>query len=934
MQPSMLCVWGLTIVTAVATLPASGQTTAPTAPPTPAPPATTRPAAISPEGIVPDTPGPTPPPTTAPGPPGSQLTVGRLVAHFDFEEAETALVEFPSRFRRIVAEDRGFPPFGAIGLTSETASEGRWSLHFALDGGSLAAETPTGVLPVLPLADYIVTAAVRTAGLTEARARLTATLFDADGTAIPGSRVATPPLDTGGVWQEVTVNVRGESVDAADLVVELELLQPTQYASNPVATRRPRPEDVSGEAWFDDISIWHVPRIELTTTSESNVVIAPDQPRLRTLVRDLAGVPLTAALRVRSMDGALVFEDVFPAPRGRHAREIELPLSSHGWFHAELALEDDAGPAGFARLDFLFLAELPRGRRPDAGRLGVLVPHTPTHHLEGIPPLVHELAVSTAMIDVWNTDGVDDDEGERIATMRRTLEALLADDVEVAFAIDSIPRNVAQREGVDPDQVLELLTTRPNVWLDELAPLLSNFGLRVQRWQFGRLTAPNAFWKPNLRALVGQAERALADSTPDPHVVIPFAADQELPAPPPEHVSILVPHQVTPAALPDYAAAWLQSRPDPLVALEPLPATQYGPRTRVVDLMHRGLYGWRAGIKRLSVPAPWRWAPGRAAARLDETFVAWRSLASSLSGRRYAGELRLGAGTRGWMLEGDEPGDDALVVWREQRQGESPTPITLVLADGPVRVIDPAGNEQVVTPGASGHTLAVDDLPRFVEGIDLDLAKFRAAFAIDPPFITALHRVHDCELVLGNPWSTTITGALRLVETGECRIRPRRHTFAIPPNSEVRLPLSIIVERSTVTGVKTIVADVDVTTDRPYRVRLTTEIEIGWRDVDFTAAWSLDGTRLRLTQYITNRSTEPINLDAFVLAPGAPHERQVVAGLPPGTTATRTFDLGTAATLAGRTIRVGVAGRGGGARLNQLLEIPASLDAVAGVADE
>ena len=105
----------------------------------------------------------------------------RQVRRFDFEEAETALVEFPLNFKRNIAQDLGFTAFGRLALTDDAATSGRWSFRFDLDGSSLSAAIPTGILPVLPLADYEVTVQVRTSGLARAGARLVAQLHDADG---------------------------------------------------------------------------------------------------------------------------------------------------------------------------------------------------------------------------------------------------------------------------------------------------------------------------------------------------------------------------------------------------------------------------------------------------------------------------------------------------------------------------------------------------------------------------------------------------------------------------------------------------------------------------------------------------------------------------------------------------------------------------------
>jgi len=256
----------------------------------------------------------------------------RVLRQFDFEESETQLLEFPLHFRRDVATDRGFPPFGRLAPTREVAFAGNWSFGFELDGGSLSAEIPTGVLPVLPLADYVVTARVRTLGLEHARARLVACLYDAAGNPIPSTRHESRAVRTNGRWETLAITIDGDRVDAADLLVQLQLLQPRHLETKATHAREHEPvlDDVSGRAWFDDVTVWHLPRIDLSTQSPDNIIVQPDEPRLSLLVRDLADDDLTTRLRVTDLHGDVVFDDSFPAPRRRRPVPIAVPVSTCG----------------------------------------------------------------------------------------------------------------------------------------------------------------------------------------------------------------------------------------------------------------------------------------------------------------------------------------------------------------------------------------------------------------------------------------------------------------------------------------------------------------------------------------------------------------------------------------------------------------------------
>ena len=160
---------------------------------------------------------------------GELSSLRRAVGHFDFEESQKTPLEMPLNFHRHIDTEDGFPPFGRMRPSDEQAAGGEWSFLFELGGGSMAARIPSGVVPILPLADYLVAVKVRTEGLTHAQARLSAWLQDAHGIRIPASLAMSPLVRTNGQWQTISAEVRGAFEQATDLVVELQLLQPRNH---------------------------------------------------------------------------------------------------------------------------------------------------------------------------------------------------------------------------------------------------------------------------------------------------------------------------------------------------------------------------------------------------------------------------------------------------------------------------------------------------------------------------------------------------------------------------------------------------------------------------------------------------------------------------------------------------------------------------------
>src|SRR5690606_24091307 len=166
----------------------------------------------------------------------------------------------------------GFPLFGRMFLTRTEPLAGNWSFAFALDGASMAARIPPKVIPVLPGADYTVSVFIRTDGLEHARARLVAMLYDQHGRPIEYSMASSELVNTLGDWQEVAIRIPASPSTAADLVIELQALQPAQYET--AVPGQPQLRDVRGHVYFDDLIVRHEPRVKIETNTPGDTYIA------------------------------------------------------------------------------------------------------------------------------------------------------------------------------------------------------------------------------------------------------------------------------------------------------------------------------------------------------------------------------------------------------------------------------------------------------------------------------------------------------------------------------------------------------------------------------------------------------------------------------------------------------------------------------------
>lgn len=865
----------------------------------------------------------------------------RVVRQFRFEDREVAPVDLPAFFHRVgpafsmeserdatISARPGFPLFGRMSLSDDRPYEGRWCFQFQLDGGSMAARVPPKVIPVLPGADYEVSVMVRTDGLEHARARLVAMLYDQQGTLIPGTTVRSTLLRTDGEWERVSVRLPADRSITADLVIELQVLQPEQFT--PAEPGKPRLRDVRGRASFDELIIRHVPRVEIATTAPGDTFIADaDQTHpveLLLTVHDMTSAELSARLRVHDLAGNIMLEETMPVGRSTIRVRKKFDVDRLGFYSAEVEVREADQIIARRQRDFIVIPAR-SSRRPPTGLFGVSLEDEPLHRLPHDADLLMQLGLGTAIVPAWTEDLTLDGVDERYQALREIVEPMLLHGVEVIFALPTLPNELASELAFDRSQVLDGLA-RSEAWLPYLEPMLINLGERIHRWQIGRSGTTTGFWRDDLADTADRASAGFRRLVSRPVVLLPWSAEQATDAslPPMSGLSMRVPHQLPASSLGDFAQDWPLDEREMVVLVEPLPATQYAAASRLADASRRALELWRAGAPSMVLPSPWTNAEEE---RPDPILAVWSALGTLLENRVFDREVPYARGTTTWLLDGTADALPMLVAWREEANDASAA-IHAKLADGPVTVIDVFGNRQSVPLVDNRHLIPLSELPVFIEGIDAELARFREGLAISPAIVPSLQKRHEHELVLHNPWPVMITGSVRVAEPDDWEYLPRRHSFAIAPDDEIRLPIALTFGRAELTGPKQIVLDLSLQADRPYRLDVAVEYEITMPNISASPLWRIvttsDGQRdVLIDYYITNTGDRPVTLDAYLLAPNYPRERRIISGLAPGSTAIRSFYLADGLNrLAGEQVFLGAIEVEDGARLNQSISFPAA----------
>ncbi len=909
-----------------------------------------------------------------------EVDVGRdrLMHRFDFEEAAAGNFESMPRYwyimgrtdqtsdpnfnhkplHRQMIQREGFPRFGRVQFNIPQTEQGDHNLHLGLSSGSVGAFLEVGAIAAVPQSDYAVTARIKTSELRHARARLIAYFVDAQGRRIDASASATPLLTTEGKWQIVTVKLQGDFPQAAWIGMQVELLQvqhQTPLAEGDIvpAVRSARHavqyQDNKGDAWFDDISIWQVPRIVVRTQSPVNMIVAPHKPLLIFEVRDLSGRKLNAQVNIHDHHGKQVAQMARTVGGGEPATWQWTPtLPALGWYLVDMILHDpqvataptDAAvpaaptsthqtrePVARTIRTLLWLPGYPKIGPGDKRVFSLDVHDAGLEELRLLPRMAQATGLSSVIISAWDRDVSLATHDTRMAELDAILQPLWRQGTLVSMSFSPLPRELAERLDLDPRNPAWMFAKPAADWAPWVNPLVIRHGQNVRRWHLGP-DVGGEFGSPALVPVIAQAVESINDLTPDPLVVVPWELSTPR-RPTLEHRETAFAMEVSPTIAPAqfraYLSDWHQSPAANLTLTLPVhPATEMSQRRRVDDLALRVLHAWEANVQGVTIPRPWDHRHNRLnALHPDPVLSVFATLAQQLHTRRAIGRLALGKHGQSMIFTGER--GPMLAAWLDGGPNDKAT-VSLFLGDNPV-ISDVWGNQTKLELAAGKHTFTLTSTPIFIEGIDADLALLRASFAMTPRLIESSQVTHQHTLTLRNPFPQQLQGELTILEPGrDWKIDPRRIPLAIEPGATMQIPLTLSFPVAEVAGEKRLLARLDFASGKRQSIELTTTMEVGLQGIEMETGLSfkadnagrIDATA---TAFVTNTGNDPRTLYVFAIFPGQPRQERIMT-LKPGQSLMRKFRFnGIDAQTMNQPVRVGLRDTQGPALMNHVLRI-------------
>jgi hypothetical protein len=886
-----------------------------------------------------------------------QYTHQRLIHLFDFEEARFGNFEdMPGFWHRMgtpsnlgvphfddqplhkeLTQIEGYPTYTQVQFDKPQQVKGNHSLYLGLNGGNAGAYLEVGAIPAVPNSDYRITARIRTLKLEHAQAQFMIYFVDGKGRRVEQSVVSTGLFTTNEKWIDVSLKLQGDYHGAAWIGMQFQLLQPRYDKNSLLGDQQVLFNEVDGGAWIDDIAIWQLPNIALTTQSKVNIIRQPEVPQLSVKVRDLSGRRLVSDLAIYDYRRQRVDTKQQVVGAGSPNSWTHTPkLPGYGWYLADLLVSETQArdgtqvhdPVARTLCGFLWLPDDTPSSEMDAPRFGLRAVDMPDNELPLLPELVDRSGIYGVTLSPWRHDTTLQNIEFQQNQLDDILHAMFAGSREVTFALYPLPDAMLtdlQQANLQP---YSLFDQDVDIWSAYFKPVILRHSQRVKLWELGTATQPSAMFQKDLPGLIRRIYTQFKALAPNPRLLLPWTLLE------PRHEDLgkdvgyvlKMPNGVQPDHINEFLGEWEQSPlvPHP-VLLETTPATLNSQEDRVTDLALRMLKTWEVTQSGMMLEKPWTVSNRRNLSLMPDPILGvFSAMSNRLCGRKVIRHMKMGRGIQCMILDGSVGG--MLVFWNESASEEL-TQKSMYVGIDP-KWHDIWGNHMPMPVVDGKQQFTIGREPSFMEDIDTQLALFRASFELDDPFIESRQIPHSRVVKLHNPWNQTISGHITFVEPNKWRIAPKRMFFSMAAGADYEIPVQLSFPISETAGDKDLVADVQFVSEKRYDVQFSTPMEVGLKNIDFYSHLTIEPNiptqtvDAIVTQRIANRGTETISLYSFANMAGYSRQERLISQLHPGESIIRQFRFKDGAQrLKTQSVRTGLRETSGPAVINHNLSV-------------
>ncbi len=784
---------------------------------------------------------------------------------------------WPDKWRR----QRGpeWPLYVGIGIEKDSQAVAGRCLTVQLNGGSAKVSSPA--ISVSDKFSYVLEARLRTLKLKNSRAQVRIDFYD----------------ENDEVLESFSSQWFNKTQDWTKLHIgPVSIAHPkVQRARVTLFVERGEQVDLTGKVSLDDVWIARLPRMSVSTNSSSNVYT---DPRDVVVTCKLSGIlekdpdihfELLDASSHRlentsvQLEGRLITERISKASDIVNTSSTKTkgyagstqwrpPIRDFGFYRVHVSMQTKRGTL---KEDVISLAVVPPMQEKGYGEFGwSLAGDDIPLSFQQLEELLPKVAVSWIKLPVWYGES-ETERGEQLVIFS---ERLAAKDIEIVGVIDRPPQDLDLGKRIAKDATIaDLLSSEdPSAWLPSLDAVLTRLSLRVRWWQLGVDRDISFSRFHNLEDEIGNLREQLFRFGQDVKLGIGWPWNEMESTNKPATWDFQQ-FSASPALTGDEMATYLALPKREGVArwamIEPLERFTYDLETRTRDLVQQMLAAKIHGADGIFVATPFDDKRGLMsdAGTPGELLLPWRTTASLLSGSKYLGKIRLPQGSENHLFETEE-NEVLMVVWNRKPQEE------ILYLGEKIRIVDAWGRSNPPQQQGYQQVLEVDSLPKFVVGLDPQIAKWRMQVRFTEDSIPSVMGFeHTNRLMMTNTFAQGAGGSVQLTGPEGWQILPDHLNFKLSAGESVRRPFQIILPFNANSGIATLQAEFNFTAGRPYRFNIFRDLKVGDQEIEIELDTRINEKgMLVVEQRMINHSAKLTDFKCLLRAEGHKTQRMQV----------------------------------------------------------
>lgn len=828
-----------------------------------------------------------------------------LVFQCDFQQSsgpeskDVNYDDWPDLWER--KKGRGYPAYSTIKIKKHSQSKNQRAFYVGLDGGKATVYSPK--ISVSQSYSYVLNGLAKAIRKEGHNCTVYATLnyFDKNGKLIKKDTIQ--PKSTGfeSDWSTFSTKLLAiESEEIDHLTVGLHV-EPVEETS------------LFGEAWFDEINLYQLPRIEMKTGHPLNVFTDPKEMELFCNVtgakKNDAGILIQLydehGNLVRSTKEAL---QSYISTSGQRKKGKKNSKNILIW----KLVENDAGTkeelldkyCGFYRIVITLLDRDAEQLVRELSFVVIRPTEKPSQNLFGwsVPSSIKEIDADTVALTLKKLGvnwikmpmWLDPAKQRQIEFHSTMIQKINRRGVEVVGVLDSPPKEVYKKYW-QQEQGMAALTNDVDSFLAAVEPVLSQLRIRVSRWQIGAdddtsLAESGAggsfqdFDQTGLsanQAKIKKITEFFLKYGEETKVGLPWIWLTERPT-----LGSSAWHFNSTIAYPELTANEIEpyvssmpttDRKEHWISVQPLDRDNYTLLNRARDLVDRFVEVKRLGLQRVFVPKPFMKRSGFFDQRgmPTEILVPWQILTSSLNGAEYLGRIQLPGGSVNQLFS--KNGKAMMLIWNDQ-----PTDEILYLGRE-IEANDLWGRRIEIAEKDGKSILKATPWPILVKNLDLQIAKIRQSVYFDKTTLASVTgRTQSMKFTFHNHFQRGVSGSVSL--KNETVFNPEHNiTFKVNQAHDFSHSIPVKMRRDSLTGHQLVQLDFKFHYQELVPFSAWYPFQVGLENVEFAMRTKMN----KKGDYVCkisciNRSNRSISYAVYLYVPGRQRDYLMFLDVRPG----------------------------------------------------